>query len=148
MGGRWLGNLKLKLGRKGSLGEPGVDRNSPKFDCDQARKGDIDFEGMLDACRQEAERIWQEAEGKDELRRRLLFGVDGGETREQFIARNSVPLNVHAVVKNGKWFEYGEMGWFGVSINEKEVKDWQGELRDLLADVSDDTLLTVVDCHI
>ena len=53
-----------------------------------------------------------------------------------------------AVVKNGIWFERGEMSWFGIVTNEKEKDSWEEEFRKLLEDVSNNTLLTVIDCHI
>jgi len=53
-----------------------------------------------------------------------------------------------AVVKDGEWYEKGNMGWWGIVSNRKEQKDWDKEFERLLKDVSDDTLLTIIDCHI
>ena len=57
-------------------------------------------------------------------------------------------LLTFAVVKNGEWFERGEMGWWAVVSNEKDKDVWESEVRELLKGLSDDTLLTVMDCHI
>ncbi|MCR5658944.1 MAG: hypothetical protein K6G25_06420 [Bacteroidales bacterium] len=57
-------------------------------------------------------------------------------------------LLTFAVVKNGEWFERGEMGWWAAVSNEKDKDVWESEVRELLKDLSDDTLLTVMDCHI
>ncbi len=57
-------------------------------------------------------------------------------------------LLVFAVVKGGEWFERGEMGWFAAVSNEKDKDVWESEVRELLKGLSDDTLLTVMDCHI
>jgi hypothetical protein len=47
IGGRWRGAWKLKVGAGAAvLGEPGSFDNRPKHDADQARKGDIDFDGI------------------------------------------------------------------------------------------------------
>ena len=70
LGGRWTGSLKLKDGRSGVTGTPGViTNNANKGFCDQARLQDIDFDNM----------------GND--------------------------FSVFAVLKDGKWYERGEMGW-------------------------------------
>jgi hypothetical protein len=69
--------------------------------------------------------------------------------REQYLrnARNhaAVPF---AVLKDGKWYEEGEMGWFGMASNEKDPETWNSMVNKLMDDLSDDTLLVVIDCHI
>lgn len=57
-------------------------------------------------------------------------------------------LTTHAIVKDGKWYEKGEMGWWGAIHDEKDGDQWVDEFNNLIAGLSDDTLLTVVDCHI
>lgn len=53
-----------------------------------------------------------------------------------------------AVLKNGKWYEKGNMGWFGIVVDAKNDDQWQEEFQSLLADLPDDTLLSVYDVHI
>ena len=53
-----------------------------------------------------------------------------------------------AIVKDGEWFERGEMGWWGVVTNESDRSEWCAKYNELLNGLSDDTLLTLVDCHI
>lgn len=53
-----------------------------------------------------------------------------------------------AVVKDGKWYERGEMGWWALVSNEKSEEDWDREFKALLESVPDDTLLSLYDCHI
>jgi hypothetical protein len=70
-------------------------------------------------------------------------------TREEFIesaARKSIMT--FAVVKDGKWYQRGEMGWWGVVRDEKEYDAWEEEFTKLIGSLPRDTLLTVVDCHI
>lgn len=57
-------------------------------------------------------------------------------------------ITTFAVVKDGEWYERGEMGLWGCVSNEKEADDWDAEVKALLIDLPGDTLLTVVDCHI
>jgi hypothetical protein len=52
----------------------------------------------------------------------------------------------YAIVKDGKWYAKGEMGWFGCSHDEQD--DWPNTYSEILNAVSDDEFLTVVDCHI
>ncbi len=54
----------------------------------------------------------------------------------------------YAIVKDGKWHQKGEMGWFGMSSDEKDQGEWNEEVFRLFNDLPDDTLLTIVDCHI
>ena len=53
-----------------------------------------------------------------------------------------------AVLKDRKWDERGEMGWFAIVSDEKQAAEWASFKREWLASLPDDTLLTVVDCHI
>jgi hypothetical protein len=74
---------------------------------------------------------------------------DFNMTREQYVtnARNKA-VSTFALVKDSKWYEKGEMGWFGMASNEKEQNDWDTEVAKLLDEVSDDTLISIYDCHI
>lgn len=53
-----------------------------------------------------------------------------------------------AVVKDGKWYERGEMGWWAMVANEKEPTEWNEIVRKLLDETDDDEMITFVDCHI
>jgi len=53
-----------------------------------------------------------------------------------------------AFVKDSQWVEKGEMGWFGMSSNEMEKDDWTQKFYDMFMALPDDTILTMVDCHI
>ena len=68
-------------------------------------------------------------------------------TREQFIDK-ARPLTTFALVKDGQWYERGEMGWFACVSDEKAADQWDSEVAALLADLPADAWLTVVDCHI
>jgi hypothetical protein len=62
-------------------------------------------------------------------------------------ARNSA-ISTFAVVKDGTWYEKGEMGWWGLVSNEQDQDDWNRQFSELLDSLTDDTLLSVFDCHI
>lgn len=53
-----------------------------------------------------------------------------------------------AVVMNGKWYERGSMGWWGCVSAAKPNQEWESEFAKLLNSASDNTLLSVYDCHI
>jgi hypothetical protein len=69
--------------------------------------------------------------------------------REQFVQhwRNRA-LSTFAVVKDGVWYEKGRMGWWGMVADEKEQEVWDQQVAELVDGLPDNTLLTVVDCHI
>lgn len=52
------------------------------------------------------------------------------------------------VVKDGKWVERGEMGWWGCVSNEQDRSAWDASFNKMLDELPDDSWLTVVDCHI
>lgn len=68
---------------------------------------------------------------------------------EEFIARsvNSV-LSTYAIVKNGVWYAKGEMGWFGMSDDKQTQDEWNEEVMKMFNELPNDTLITIVDCHI
>jgi hypothetical protein len=70
-------------------------------------------------------------------------------TREEYIerARNGA-FSTYAFVKDGKWYGKGEMGWWGMSSGDQDQKEWNKQFNKMLDELSDDTLLTLVDCHI
>jgi hypothetical protein len=69
--------------------------------------------------------------------------------REAFItaARNAAGVTF-AVLKEGEWYERGEMGWWGVVSGDVGQDDWNAQFAKLIDELPDDTRLTVVDCHI
>jgi hypothetical protein len=85
-------------------------------------------------------------------RERIGFFTDVEEfqiPREQYLAnaRNhaGVPF---ALIKDGKWYEQGRMGWFGCVIGEKDPETWNAMVAQLMDELPNDTLLINVDCHI
>lgn len=54
----------------------------------------------------------------------------------------------YGLLIDGKWYEEAKMGWFGISYQEKNEKEWIKKYNKLIKDLPDSTLITVVDCHI
>jgi len=53
-----------------------------------------------------------------------------------------------AYVYEGVWHERGDMGWWGIVIDEKDPDAWATEFNAFFDSLPDDTMVTVVDCHI
>lgn len=69
--------------------------------------------------------------------------------KDEFLkwARNNA-IATYALLYQGNWHEKGEMGWFGISSNEKNEDLWLEEFNNILDSLPDDEILTIVDCHI
>ncbi len=63
------------------------------------------------------------------------------------LAREGVGV-FYAVLKGGQWYQRGQMGWFGMSLDEKDRGEWRRECAKLLDETPGDHWLAVVDCHI
>ncbi len=72
-----------------------------------------------------------------------------GNSRENYVEkiRNSVMVP-YAVVKDGQWYQKGEMGWFGMSSNDMSQEEWNNEFWKMIDSLDPNTQLTLLDCHI
>ena len=59
---------------------------------------------------------------------------------------NISDIHTFAILKDGKWYEKGNMGWWGVVSDENE--QWDKEFERIISEVNDNELITIVDCHI
>lgn len=195
VGGRWSGVLKLKDGAKGATGKPGLmgSRFAEGADrVDQARKGDIDWQGMRDQAAEKAGAGWdkvravtgdlddlipwqkmrEEVHAGDITTARAAYSAqraieaiseaskndrdlvwitleDFTCTRDEYMQRAADSAGVSfALLMDGKWYERGEMGWWACVSNEKDKDEWNRQFHQLIDGLHDDTMLTVVDCHI
>ena len=188
LGGRWTGFFKLKQGREGQKGTPGLMTPAATLPeaADQCRWGDIDIEGMREEARQEAgkdfdtyfailkeypetknwKQVREEYPNIDDARKAYheqpavkawwkahMFADSPMDTygtdREAYIEKQAAnALSTFAILKDGKWYERGEMGWWATVSNEKDEKEWSDTVDKILGEISDDTLVSVVDCHI
>lgn len=53
-----------------------------------------------------------------------------------------------ALVKDGKWYARGRMGWWASVHDEKDTAEWERQVDALLEGLPPETRLTLVDCHI
>lgn len=69
--------------------------------------------------------------------------------RDEYIRLQKLEaFSTFAVVKDGKWYERGKMGWWACVSDEKETEAWTEEFTKLIEGLPEDTMLSVYDCHI
>lgn len=71
--------------------------------------------------------------------------IPEGQTVEEWI-NSAPPITAFAVVKDGKWYEQGEMGWWACVSNEDE--NWEDKFNELFGSIPDEHYISVLDCHI
>jgi hypothetical protein len=162
IGGRWAGYFRLKEGKSanGKKGQPTLlmDRGkaaeilAEPLTCDIARKGDIDFEGMVLENKADAEKTWKKhlqkiAKKDNNYHPYFEHGIESEDTKSKFIRRRT-SIATFAVLMNGIWYQRGQMGWWGCVADEKDQDEWIAQFDKLLKGLSDDTWLAAVDCHI
>ena len=110
--------------------------------------------GNIDAAREEwREYPWVRALREAELdtiyadmHEEFFVGRGGREAYVRYAERNA--FTTFGFVQDGKWHERGEMGWWGIVSDEKDDDAWLEEFNAMIDALPDDTLLTIVDCHI
>lgn len=138
VGGRWSNSILTKNGQW----------------TDSCKIKDIDFEGMKNTRIENAVRAWTEIEKilqngeTDSFELRFNYGYQEGITKEEYVKQRAYSLSSYCFLKDRTWYEKGEMGWFGIGMNEKDTSDWQEELEDLILNLDPEETLTIVDCHI
>ena len=147
-----MGYFRLKEGAEGKLGEPGVgDNEAPEGTADIIRKKDIDFEGMINDIKKEREKIWDSAQEDLKNGKKPSLGIfssfDPSISREDFVNKTS-GIAPYSILLHGEWISRGKMGWFGCSKDEISAEEWDKKFMDIVEKEDDDTMFTVVDCHI
>lgn len=118
-------------------------------DVEEARR-EYHAQPRVEALKEHDGKCFEEKRHED-----CLLGWNGGVeeyqvTRKSFVqdARDNA-ISTYAYVKDGEWYAKGEMGWWGISSDtEKDRRRFVREFNELLDGLPDDTLLTIVDCHI
>lgn len=119
----------------------GVDSAYDASKLDEARKAfwhQPIVNGYAKILKEKDEHCWD-----DPIRQ---FGFD----EEVYVQKmRNTALTTFAILKDGEWFENGEMGWWGVTHDEKmSDADWRAHFARLYDELPGDTMLTIVDCHI
>lgn len=130
---------------------------------DSAKVGDLDWSKMHrnEETYNKAIRFWEmKVEGaepitekeKEELKwdwYRDGYYEDRYGDKETY-AKCVSSFTAWAIVKDGEWYEKGQMGWFASSDEtHDEAVDWDMNMYDrFIKDLDPETVITFVDCHI
>ena len=81
-----------------------------------------------------------------------LFGInleDFQVTREEYCLDSArASFVTFALIKDGKWYQRGEMGWWGMSTDQMTETKWTAQVAQMINDLPGDTLISIYDCHI
>jgi hypothetical protein len=70
-------------------------------------------------------------------------------SREEYVATaRASAITTFAFCMERNWVERGEMGWWGISINEVSKADWAREFSRRIDALPNDAMISIVDCHI
>lgn len=175
LGGRWKGMLLLKDGRSVDQAEcrhidfRGLrDRAEQKaieqYRAGKAALGDAPEPRTWEALREDhpddidaARKAFASQPAYERARhvKELLWPAADGDLHEYYwpesrwidrARRNA--LVTFAVLQDGKWYERGRMGWWGVVHDEKGEDEWVNQFNSLFETLPPETLVSVFDCHI
>ncbi len=146
-GGRFRDHLILKAAPGRTLEE-----HDSRATCYEAHKGGIDFAAMSRVRYGELLADWNllEKEGTttDCVAKERLMIPSTINCRKQFVAyakersRHNAP---DVLVWNEEWIG---PWWLTTELTEKRIRQWDNWFGSLIASLPEDTLLTVVDCHV
>jgi hypothetical protein len=119
--------------------EHGIDTEADKPDYTniEAARSAFHAQPVVQALRSNEATRWYDAE-------------DFQMTKAEYVqsARDGA-LSTYALLHEGVWYSKGRMGWFGMSLDETMTQaQWNAETAKLIDSLPDETMLTVVDCHI
>jgi hypothetical protein len=80
-----------------------------------------------------------------------LIELNNSKKVDSAIKKNISNLNdiiCVSIIKDGKFYENGRMGWWGFVSDEKDESEWENEFKKLISDLPDDTLISIYDLHI
>lgn len=177
VGGRWANQVLVKANVEDIVENDSIFRDIDKKPLapkgykwvSGAKKGDIEWELMKKIAIKEnvrmyykSKKIFNEANLPNNLYKivdnKLLYwdsiAYIQGETLKEFCVRNGLYnskyyIDCYAFVDaNDEWNSKGDMGWFGISSNEKENIEWTKEVSGFIENLNNDDYVIFVDCHI
>ena len=172
IGGRFDGDFLVKKDAPSAIDTVEDDQSPDYLRADGARMGEIEWEEMRRRAFAAVKRDYEKLVRACESGQTKEFGplvsctADGiyswnhllyrkGESLEEYRARMGLSegdryrLSCYAFADlEGEWHSQGDMGWFGLSANDKEERTWHDEIQAFAASVGKQDYLVMVDCHI
>jgi hypothetical protein len=102
---------------------------------------------MSRRARERGERCWEKAIKAPEYERFNSYDVYPNDTKRSYVERQEKDAFLTcAVIINGEWYEKN----YSRDAIEEEINNqkWRPEFIKLLDKISNDAVLTLVDCHI
>lgn len=139
IGGRWSGLLKLKSGKSVDTAQiKDLDLSMDKKVYDEAiRFWEVVVEGLTKKDGEEFFNMWKPK-----------YYIERYETKEKYATDQATFSTVAMLMPNGKWFEKGAMGWWGINDATAESIENYGKLFKEVLETMQDHYITIVDCHI
>lgn len=89
---------------------------------------------------------WRKFEGDIQPASRWLELLNNAKTKDEAEEGSFVPYAV--LTPEGEWFQRGEMGWFGMSSDEKDRDSWGDQVKSIAEKYAATCFAVVVDCHV
>ena len=76
------------------------------------------------------------------------------ESEDAYLRRNGLAPDqrmvpdAYSFLQDGDWHSKGDMGWWGISSNDKKPDAWRQMLADYIDSIPDDHFIVGIDCHI
>lgn len=159
IGGRWRGCLKATEGEAGEASFFDLSPDKPgRFSA--AKIKNIDFtpdKDKYEKCLRYWEVVVEGSPLKPEEKKEDFFNfykkewyLEHYKTKEEYAERQTAFITYAVVMPDGRWYEKGKMGWWGISSEtHEEAYDWDKNYKQNFIDKADpEWTLTIVDCHI
>lgn len=78
-------------------------------------------------------------------------GIDAahkGDIDLEAMQKEDISLVPYAFIKDGEWHSKGDMGWWGISTNNKPEEEWDKHFWEMFYQLPDDTMIWLYDLHI
>lgn len=161
IGGRWAGFFQSKAGTVGKQGHHRAKdfaiisgkevEDLPESACDVIEVKNIDWESMDRHVKADRKAYYNDEMKKEKESDRFIWASNRDELLKMSLdeyVNQPVDHTTFAVLHDGKWYEKGSMGWWGMVSDEKDDSEWSKKFRELVDSLDPEAEVTIVDCHI
>lgn len=113
----------------------------------------VDYDKLRDRyANQKGNKLKEEIAKTDEGQKLMgyFFTLDDYQCTEEEYGKRAYDNAIvpYAMVVDGVWYQKGKMGWWGMSSGEMKQGEWNEIVNEKIAEAEDDTLISLLDCHI